>query len=346
MLPLLTIAIPTYNRSGYLRQNLEQLRLQLQLQAIPSGTVEVIVSDNCSSDDTGAVVMSMTCEVMPIRYIRNYTNLGWALNFAQSFDLARGKYILMSGDDDLLVDGALQILLDKVSARDYGIVCMRPYGYEEDFRNEKPALKYSEKRFEDSGDFLIAIHRWFTLTSALVINKSLLPGVSSTEFVDTDLATFHLVLRASLAAKENLFINAYLIASKRQNSFSYEFVDVFVDQFWRIIDAQRTHGLKPETIRAIETRRLFSYYPFYMFDLRSTGRGDRTVAQAALSRRFSGRLLYELWLAPTLRLPIFFAVGWGAMTTAIGRVAAGDLRRGLKFLESKLRQMFNRKVVL
>jgi abequosyltransferase len=341
MVPLLTIAIPTYNRSGYLRQNLEQLALQLK--AIPPGTVEVLVSDNCSSDDTGAVVKSLSCEIMPIRYICNSTNLGWAKNFAQSFDIAQGKYILMSGDDDLLVDGALQILLDKISTREYGVVCMRPYGYDEDFRTEKPELSYSEKRFTDSADFLIAIHRWFTLTSALVINKSLLRGVCSKEFVDTDLATFHLVLRASLAATENLFINSYLLASKRQNSFSYEFVNVFVDQFWRIMEAQTKHGLKPQTIRAIETRRLFSYYPFYMFDLRLSGRGDVRAAQVKLGHRFSGRLLYELWLAPTLRLPRLLAIGWGAITTAVGRVAAGDLRRGLKFVESKLLHISNRR---
>ncbi len=340
MTPLLTIAIPTYNRSNYLRMTLEQLASQLC--NVPPGTVEVLVSDNCSPDDTGEVVKSLTSDLMPIRYIRNETNLGWALNFAQAFDMAKGKYILMSGDDDLLVDGALELLLEKLRGHDYGVVCMRPYGYDEDFRAEKPEQPYSEKLFTDSQAFLVSVHRWFTLTSCLVMNKSLLAGVSSKEFIDTDLATFHLMLRASLAAKENLFLNAYLLASKRQNSSSYEYANVFVDQFWRIVDAHKAHGLRPATIRAIETRRLFSYYPFYMFDLRSSGHGDIPATRAKLDRRFRGRLLYELWLAPTLRLPRPLAIGWGAMTTAIGRAASGDLRRGFKFAKRKLSRLVGR----
>jgi abequosyltransferase len=340
MKPLLTIAIPTYNRSNYLRQNLEQL--VTQLQPIAPGTIEIIVSDNCSQDDTGSVVRSLSSESVPIRYIRNASNLGWAMNFAQSFDMAHGKYVLMSGDDDLLVDGALDILLGKLSNSDYGVVCIRPYGYDNDFRMEKPSLSYREKCFKDSSEFLIRVHRWFTLTSALVINKSLLREVSSKEFVDTDLATFHLMLRASILAKENLFINAYLVASKRQNSFSYEYVNVFVDQFWRIMDEQIKHGLKPQTIRAIETRRLFSYYPFYMLDMRSSGRSDVRVARDKLSDRFGDRLLYKIWLEPILLLPRFMAVGWGIFTTAVGRIVAGDFSRGLKFAESKIRGRFKR----
>jgi abequosyltransferase len=341
MTPLLTIAIPTYNRSGYLRLNLEQLASQIR--DVAPGMVEVLVSDNCSPDDTGEVVKSLSSETMPIQYVRNASNVGWARNFAQAFDLARGKYILMSGDDDLLVDGALQLLLDKISGKDYGVVCVRPYGYDDDFRAERPELPYGEKVFADSGEFLIAVHRWFTLTSALVLNKSLLAGVSSKEFLDTDLATFHLLLRASLAAKENLFINAYLLASKRQNSFSYEYADVFVDQFWRIMDAQKAHGLKPETIRAIENRRLLAYYPFYMFDLRSSGRGNIVATRGKLAGRFRGRLAYELWVAPTLFLPRPMAIAWGAATTIVGRAGSGDLRRGLKFARSKVRSWFSGK---
>ena len=41
--PLLTLAIPTYNRAGFLRQNLETLFEQL----VKEPRMELIISDNC-----------------------------------------------------------------------------------------------------------------------------------------------------------------------------------------------------------------------------------------------------------------------------------------------------------
>ena len=76
------------------------------------------------------------------------------------------------------------------------------------------------------------------------------------------------MLRASLSAPVNTILDGYLIASKRQNSFSYKFVDVFVRQFWRIIEEQIPHGLEKGTIKKLERIRIFAYYPFYILDIR------------------------------------------------------------------------------
>jgi glycosyltransferase involved in cell wall biosynthesis len=327
--PLLTIAIPTWNRELHLQRNLDQLRSEMQ--GVASGLVEILVSDNCSPDATPAVVESAIKSGLPIRYVRNDKNLGWALNFVQCFDLARGQHVLLLGDDDLFVDGALPMLLNRLAGRNYGVVCLRPYGFDNDFRKEHPGGSGREREFNDANRFLIAISRYFTLTSACVVNKSLLPAVDSKQFVDTNLATLHLMLRAALAAEKNLFIDKYLIASKRQNSFSYEFAKVFVGELWRIIDAQVPHGLSRDAVHVIERDKMLSYYPFYLLDLRLSGRGDLQVTRDQFASRFEGRWLLKYWLEPTIRLPRPIAILWGAATTFIGRVMSGDLRRGIMF---------------
>lgn len=332
--PLLTIAIPTYNRAGYLAMNLAQLRSQLP--AVQPGSVEIIVSDNCSTDDTSAVVERAIHDGIDVRYVRNERNLGWALNFAQSFERSSGRYVLLLGDDDLLIDGALRLLMDRLERGDYGVVCLRPYGFDHDFRAEHPGGNGRETSFQDANAFLVAISRYFTLTSACVINKSLIRDVDSREFISTDLAAFHLVLRAALAGPANLYIERYLLASKRQNSSSYDYVQVFVEQLWQIVDAHQAHGLTRETIRRLERDKLLSYYPFYLFDLRLSGRSDRASMREPFERRFADRLLYRLWLAPTLRLPRPLALAWGAATTAVGRVIGGDLRRGVRFAWNRM----------
>ena len=76
---LLTIAIPTYNRSQYLRQNLSVLLPQFRKE------LEIIVSDNASTDDTSEVVKEFIKAGLPVKYIQNTTNLGWAKNFQNCY---------------------------------------------------------------------------------------------------------------------------------------------------------------------------------------------------------------------------------------------------------------------
>lgn len=93
--PLLSICIPTYNGGD---------RLKICLDFITSANirfheVEVIVSDNCSTDNTAEIVGAFA----HIRYFRNEYNLGFNGNIKLLIDqYARGKYCWIIGDDDYL----------------------------------------------------------------------------------------------------------------------------------------------------------------------------------------------------------------------------------------------------
>src|SRR5262245_7897864 len=97
--PLFSIVIPTYNRSelvqGAVRSTLSQ----------SLGDFEVVVSDNCSEDDTRAVIERF--EDPRVRYVRTPTHgtIGNSWEFARS--QARGTLLMMLSDDDALVPDAL-----------------------------------------------------------------------------------------------------------------------------------------------------------------------------------------------------------------------------------------------
>jgi len=331
--PLLTIAIPTWNRSNYLQQNLRQLKTEID--TVGHDLVEVVVSDNCSSDATYDVVQDFQKSGLDIRYIRNAENIGWARNFCQCVELSSGKYMLLFGDDDVLCSGALSLLIKYIKTGQYGVICLRPYGYNNDYKKEHPGGKGKIYKFDDSNAYLLKISQYFTLTSALVINRTALKNIDSREFIHTNLAIFHLVIRAALISPNNLYIKRFLVASKRQNSSSYEYHTVFVGEFWKIIDAHIIHGLTLNTVRSLEYWRLFSYYPFYMLDLRLSNRGDLEGTYQALKERFRKYVLFWLWIAPILRLPRPMAILWGTLTMIVGRLAQGDFHRGITFFLNK-----------
>ena len=337
MSPLLTIAIPTWNRAIFLEQNLRQLNREMT--GIAPGLVEILVSDNCSSDHTPAVVEEAKRSTQ-IAYVRNESNIGWGANFAQCFNLARGKYVLLLGDDDLLIDGALAILVDRLAAGNYGVLCLRPYGFDSDFRNEYPGSFGSENHFKDGVQFLMEIGALVTLISSCIVNKNLLRDVDTSGFSKGDLSHLHLVIPAALIGKENLFINRYLVACKRNNSSNYSFSDVFVREMFQTLDSYSHFGLTKDVLRVFENRLLFSYYPFYLLLLRWERSEDLQVTMRHFADRFEDRWLFRYWVAPTIWLPRFLAIAWGSVTTAIGRIADGDLRRGIAFGLFRLRRLW------
>lgn len=89
---LVSIIIPTYNRSGYLREALESVLGQSY------ETLEILVLDNHSSDDTPDVVKGYSDQ--RIKYLRHLCNIGALANWLYGVYWSRGRYLSILGDDD------------------------------------------------------------------------------------------------------------------------------------------------------------------------------------------------------------------------------------------------------
>ncbi len=332
---LLTISIPTFNRATYLDAALKQLESELSASGMGS-LIEIIVSDNASTDHTVDVISAAQQRGMALNYIRNKDNFGSDVNIAQCFNAAAGQYVIIMGDDDLFIDGALLSLIRHLQRAEYGMVCLKPYGFESDFRAELPVSFSGYQEFNEPGPYLSRVAHLVTLLSACVINKSLLPNVDARAFCGGMLVQVHLCVMAALSAKQNLLINNYQIAVKRNNSGGYEHSKVFVTNFFGILDGFVGQGLTPLNVRQIERRLLLSYLPFYIFKL-MVARGDLAQVKQNFSARFKGRFFYTVWLAPVFYLPRSLAIVWAGLITVIGRIAGGDLLRGLFYLKNRLK---------
>ena len=65
------------------------------------------MSDNCSTDQTEEVVRRLEASI-DIRYQKNAENLGIPANFLNVVAMARGEFVWLLGDDDLLMPNALE----------------------------------------------------------------------------------------------------------------------------------------------------------------------------------------------------------------------------------------------
>jgi len=106
--PLLSICIPTYNRAKLLAKFLP---LILEEASQFQDQVEVIVSDNCSTDATNAIASNLKSN-FPLTYHRQSENIGAGRNLIFVADhLARGEFCWIVGDDDIVAPGAIGKLI-------------------------------------------------------------------------------------------------------------------------------------------------------------------------------------------------------------------------------------------
>jgi glycosyltransferase involved in cell wall biosynthesis len=98
--PIVTVCIPTYNRSDLLRGALQSVLWQ------SFRDIEVVVSDNASTDDTEAMVKSLGDP--RIVYDRNPENIGLFGNMSRCLRLGSGRYRVVLPDDDLMLPGNLE----------------------------------------------------------------------------------------------------------------------------------------------------------------------------------------------------------------------------------------------
>jgi glycosyltransferase involved in cell wall biosynthesis len=94
--PLITIGIPTYNRAALVKSCVESVFAQ----TYPN--IEVMVSDNASTDDTLAALASIKDE--RLRVLTNRNNVGAIGNFSKCIREARGDYLVLLSDDNFWDD--------------------------------------------------------------------------------------------------------------------------------------------------------------------------------------------------------------------------------------------------
>lgn len=109
----LSICIPTYNRENYLQNCLQSINIASQ-SLDNRLKVEICISDNCSSDETEAVVKNANL-ALPVKYCKNKKNLGIPRNFLNVVDMAEGEFAWLIGDDDLLLPDAISRLCELIA---------------------------------------------------------------------------------------------------------------------------------------------------------------------------------------------------------------------------------------
>ena len=107
---LVSIIVASYNHGAFLKRRMDSLIKQTYTQ------IEIIVIDDCSSDDSWEILQDYAV-FDSIRLIQNNKNIGWVEVSNQGAKLSRGEYILFANCDDACNEKLIEILFNAIKNR-------------------------------------------------------------------------------------------------------------------------------------------------------------------------------------------------------------------------------------
>lgn len=159
---LLTIAIPTYNRFLYLEELLVELIDQLNIINKTKLIVELLISDNASFDNTNNLLNKYS-NITYVKYYRNDINIGAEANYMECIRKAKGEYIWIFGDDELVYKNGVKTVCDILNQKIYDLIIVKDLNYNLKFNESK-----SFQNFYEMIEYMSYVNPHFILAHSLI----------------------------------------------------------------------------------------------------------------------------------------------------------------------------------
>ncbi|HUF08094.1 MAG TPA: glycosyltransferase family 2 protein, partial [Rhodothermales bacterium] len=121
--PLISVILPTFNRPGYLREAAASILGQTVED------LELLIVDDCSTDETDAVIADLCREDRRVAGLRTESNGGCNRARNLALDRAKGRCIAFLDDDDVAVPGRFESCLAALEARPSSGFASCGYGF-------------------------------------------------------------------------------------------------------------------------------------------------------------------------------------------------------------------------
>jgi len=306
--PLLTIAIPTYNRCEYLKICLNSICSQ---KNVNFNEIELMVSDNNSDDNTDLLVKEFIKNGLNIRYIKNEKNIGPDNNFIQCFNLAKGKYFWLIGDDDIVIEGALEKIINSLKGdEEYGLIFLNSYPFLNDYLKEKPNFnKDGFIVFDSHISFISKFHYFLTFISTVIVNKNIaIKDIDIENMRDTNLIQLSWTFNALFKSSKNAFIERYCIAAKSGSTGGYKLCAVFGHNLQKAFDIYIRRGVNPQYFEVIKKKMLISFFPANIIRAKKKlFKGEKENFFKMLYPLYKNYLYFWLFTLPAIVFPLWLS---------------------------------------
>ncbi len=134
---LVSIGLPIYNGAETMRRTIDSLLSQTHQK------LELIISDNASTDDTQKICEDYAKTDERVKYFRQEKNQGMSRNYEFVLEQARGEYFMWAADDDYWEPSFISTLKSVLDNNpNYGVAMSSVSFVDENGQNMKDGWSY------------------------------------------------------------------------------------------------------------------------------------------------------------------------------------------------------------
>ena len=184
--PILSIVIPTFNRSELLKITLNQLIFNTH-KLENFNNIEIIISDNHSTDNTQEIVKKIIISnpALLIKYNRNSSNLGFDKNCIVGASLCTGNFIWFISDDDIIKQDAFDQILTSIKNNFQVKFIFLNYTVKTPGWEEAPPLYLAKDLIVDCNDLILNTKLNFSCITSCIFESNAYRDVDTTLYVGT-----------------------------------------------------------------------------------------------------------------------------------------------------------------
>ncbi|MDH1289691.1 glycosyltransferase family 2 protein [Comamonas terrigena] len=325
MTPLLTIAIPTYNRVDCLRVLIERIIGELEKISDWESFVELVVVDNASTDGTNDYLADLKMRISCVVY-RNAENLGMDGNFVRCFEVATGRWLWLCSDDDLPMVGAISLILDTLRGpnANCGLIYLPTRFHAGSLAENRERVEPQLLRVEGAHQFAARVNGLFTFITCIIANRQAFLAAVPEPDLSTLRGSFFVFFEWHLEllkrAKKFGYFPRPLMLARAENSRGYNFAQVFTQRFNDACGVKLSD--KPRLRKLIVDGMRYRHLPnlFYKTRIGRNGNFDFDSANASNDylRAYGTGPFYFLVMRPVFKfspflakVALFFGRVWG-----------------------------------
>lgn len=257
--PILSICIPTYNRATYLDETIKSIVSQKRF--FETNDVEIVISDNCSQDETEIIVKKyIDIFTDKIRYYRNTVNIK-DLNFEKVLRYGNGIFLKLNNDTLNHKENTLDLMIDDINKN----IISKTIIF---FSNGKSGKNLSSFRCDDLNSFVKVVSYWSTWIACFGIWKDDLEAIkgfsrnSNLQLVQTDV-----LLRLISSGRAVYVDNSEMFISVTPSSKGgYNVFKTFGIDYLSLYDEYLNSCKLKKKIYRKEKYKLFRYFLLGIYD--------------------------------------------------------------------------------
>jgi glycosyltransferase involved in cell wall biosynthesis len=219
-IPLLSICIPTYNRASHLDKVIDSITTQVSF----SDSMEIVICDNCSTDNTFEIVTYYQNKYNNIKYYKNDINIGMEKNIIKALHHGTGKLLKLWNDYCLLYEDKLAEIITLIKSN-----------------NDEKSILYFHNKSGESADlictdlncFFRKTTYWSTWISTFSIWKKDFNAFENTKIFEGLLFPHLLMLLQAFENKKQIQIifESFFYEEKFIKKGGYDFFEIFIQNF-------------------------------------------------------------------------------------------------------------------